>query len=182
MPRIAVRKKSRILFFIHELALYASQIFIFFLVAVFASDFLKSEERLVDFSKARLNDGTGLEFIYVFIATFTVIGILKMLEEFISSRVIKDVLLDVVKEVPKIIYLFGSTATSVMIASALYLYQNPDPKTPLKGMVVVTIIFTAVIFIYGSTASYMLKRKSHILNEKKPNKPSKKDAASGASS
>ena len=167
MTRIPVYKKTTPIFILHEFGLYLSQMIVFCLVGVFASDFLKNEERLVAYADTRINENSGLELLYILFATLSVIGLLKVIDEVIEHRVIKSLITDVVNEIPKIIYFFGSSVAGVMAAMALFLNNNPDHPEPASKFAAIGVFFAILMFIYGAGMSYLLKKKTHI---KRPNK------------
>ena len=167
MTRIPVYKKTTPIFILHELGLYLSQIIVFCIVGILASDFLKNEERLVAYANTRINENSWLELFYIMFATLSVIGLLKVIDEVIEHRVIKSLITDVVNEIPKIIYFFGSSVAGVIAAIALFLNNNTEHSEPAAKFVFIGVFFAVIMFIYGAGMSYLLKKKTHI---KRPNK------------
>lgn len=167
MTRIPVYKKTTLIFIIHELGLYLSQVIVFLLVGIFASDFLKNEELLVAYANTRINENSMLELFYILFATLSVIGLLKVIDEVIEHGIIKSLITDVVNEIPKVIYFFGSSVAGVMVAIALFLNNNPDHSEPAEKFAAMGVFFAMLMFFYGAGMSYLLKKKTHI---KRPNK------------
>lgn len=56
--KVELYKQSLSRFIFSELIVFLSQVTIFFVVAVLTSDFLGSEEKLLAFSKQKINDGS----------------------------------------------------------------------------------------------------------------------------
>jgi len=167
MTRIPVYRKTTPVFILHEFGLYLSQVIVFCIVGIFASDFFKNEDRLVAYANTRINENSGLELLYVLFATLSVIGILKVIDEVIEHRLLKSLITDVINEIPKIIYFFGSSVAGVMLAIMLFLHNNPSNQKPALKFAVIGVSFAVIMFIYGAGMSYLLKKKTYI---KRPNK------------
>lgn len=168
MEKIDQYKQSFWMFVFSELIIFLSQVAVFFMVAVFTSNFLSSEEKLVSFSEQKINNGSLGELALTFLAILVVIGLFTTLGRVFENKYIEHHVSEVLCEMPKTIYVFGSAATGVMLAITLFIYLNPDAKTSVKDLVALTLAFSFMIFIYGCAFSYAFKRKTHIVT-----KPSK---------
>lgn len=162
MARIAVQKKTIPIFFLHEFFLYASQLLVFCIVGLFASDFLTDESRLVQYSQTRINENTTIQFVYIFFATFCVIGFLKVIDQASNSRLLKNLITDVVQGIPNLIYVFGSSVGGVMMSIAMFLAANPKDPNNALSFGVAGVIFSIIMFFYGAILSYWLKKDTHI--------------------
>ena len=162
MKRIPIYRKTPQIFILHEFGLYFSQIIIFSIVGIFASDFLKNEDRLVAYVNTRFNGNSPLEFLYVIFATLSVIGVLKVIDEVVEHKVLKGLITDVVNEIPKIIYFFGSSVAGLMLTITMFLYKNPNQEDPVLKFALFGVFFAVVMFVYGALMIYFLKKKTYI--------------------
>ncbi len=168
MEKIDQYKQSIGYFILSEFIIFLSQVAVFFMVAVCTSNFLSSEEKLVAFSEQKINDGSLNELGLTFIAIMVVIGFFATLGRVFDNKYVERYVNEVLCEMPKTIYVFGSAATGVMLAITLFVHLNPDVETSAKSYAVITFMFAFLMFIYGCGFSYAFKRKTHIVT--KPNK------------
>lgn len=164
MEKVELYKQSLSRFIFSELIVFLSQVAIFFVVAVLTSDFLGSEEKLLAFSKQKINDGSFGEIGLTFLAIIFVTGIFTTIGKVIDNKIIGEFIDEILYEMPKTIYVFGSAATGAMLAASLYIQMNPDAnsETGAISFAVLTFLFAIMIFLYGCAFSYALKRKTHI--------------------
>lgn len=168
MEKIDQYKQSVGKFIFSEFVIFMSQVAVFFMVAVFTSNFLNSEERLVAFSEQKINDGTTAELGLTFLAILVVIGFFAALGRIFDNKYVEYYVNEVLCEMPKTIYVFGSAITGTMLAIALFAHLHPTDEVNAKGFAIFSAVFAFTMFIYGCGLSYAFKRKTHVL--KMPNK------------
>ena len=102
-----------------EFFVFASQVIVIFLVTFFTTDMLSNETRLTEFVAGNLNVNTMTELgLTLFAATF-VFGVVAIAKEVASAPIVELVASEVLAEIPRTIYLFGSTITAVTVAVAI---------------------------------------------------------------
>ncbi len=162
MEKIEQYKQSWVKFIVSEFIVFLSQIAVFFMVAVFTSNFLNSEEKLVAFSKQKINDGSLTEIGLTFLAILVVIGFFTTLGRIFDNKNVDYFVNEVLYEMPKTIYFFGSAVTGVMLAISLFMFLNPTPEASPQGFGLLTLFFALMVFLYGCGFSYAFKHKTHI--------------------
>ncbi|MGP9677842.1 hypothetical protein ACT3TC_04240 [Halomonas sp. AOP27-A1-41] len=163
MEKVDQYKKSVVKFVFREFVIFMSQIAVFFMVAVFTSNFLNSEEKLVAFSEQKINDGSLAELGLTFLAILVVIGLFSALGRIFDNKYLDYYVNEVLCEMPKTIYVFGSAATGAMLAISLFAHLHTTNEVNAKGFVLLSALFAFMVFIYGCGFSYAFKRKTHIL-------------------
>ncbi|WP_264876020.1 hypothetical protein [Vibrio agarivorans] len=179
MDRIDRPKQTKFQFFAKELVVFVSQILVFFVVAVLTSSFLSNEQALTEFASTKINDGSLKELLLTFVAIFFVVGCFTTIQRLTDSEVINDFIDEVLFEIPKTIYFFGSSLSGVMLAISMFLLFDESNEGSTEKYFAVTIVFAIMAFIYGSTLSYKLKKKTHILSYE-TNKKFKSDSQRSA--
>lgn len=165
MEKIDIFKQSPGKFIFNEFIIFTSQIFIFFIVAVFTSDFLRSEDRLVKYAELKINSGSMIELGLTFTAVFVVIGCLSAIGKVFSNKIVDSYIHEILCEIPKTIYFFGSSVTGVMLAISLFIYRNPQPQSTPDHFAFLASIFALAAFLYGCGISYAFKRKTHVISK-----------------
>lgn len=163
MEKIEQYKQTVAKFIFGEFVIFISQVFVFFIVAVFTSDFFNSEERLVSFSEQKINSGSLAQLGLTFLAILIVIGLFSALGRIFDNKSIEYYVNEILCEMPKTIYVFGSAATGAMLAMSLFAQLNHADEVSANRFAVVTLIFALTVFAYGCGFSYAFKRKTHIL-------------------
>ena len=74
MEKIEQYKQSPHEFIFSEFVVFVSQIFMFFMVTIFVSNFLNNEDKLINFLNQKINDGTIGDLILSLLAILIVIG------------------------------------------------------------------------------------------------------------
>ena len=152
-----------LMFFVTELFVFLSQIFIFFIVAAFSSDFLRNEDRLVEFATAKINAHTMPEIGLTLLAITVALGVLAFISRIASSTIVEIISNEVLNEAPRTIYFFGSTISATILAIAIFLSNHPQATADTKaasaffGMSVGAAIIS---FAYGCGLSYLLKQRA----------------------
>lgn len=161
---LIIEKKTTSEFIFTELAIYLSQIFMFFVVAALTSNMLRDEASLTNYMNARINDHSLEEVGYIIVATLLTIGIFSALSRIIKfSGWLEGLSDEVLNEIPRTIYFFGSSVTGAMVAAAIFLHNHPSVKAPAIGYwLFMAFVFGLGAFLYGCGASYAFKRKTHV--------------------
>ncbi len=126
------------------------------MVTVFVTNFLSSEEKLVQFSSQKINDGTLSELGLTFVAILIVIGIFSAIGRVFENKYVEYYVNEILCEMPKTIYFFGSSITGVMLAISLFLSINPIEIESAQGFTSMSIFFATMSFLYGCAFSYAL--------------------------
>jgi len=152
--------KDGISFVFIELCVFAAQVLVIFIVAYFISDSLSSEERLMEFVNGKVNMHTIKELgLTLFSVTF-VLGLLALTKEVVPSSYVEKVSGEVLLELPRTIYLFGSSITASTIAIAFFLSSHPQAATqPAVGYFGLSAFFALSFFGYGCGAKVLLLSK-----------------------
>lgn len=177
MEKVEQYKRSFGSFVLSEFIIFLSQIAMFFMVALFTSHFLKSEERLAAFAKQKIGDGTLSELGLTFLAILVVIGLFSAVGKVFDNKYVDSYVSEVFFEMPKTIYVFGSAATGTMLAISLFIHLNPEEGASAPSFAGLSLVFAFIMFLYGCGFSYAFKRKTHILSEPRNAIPPGADAA-----
>lgn len=151
-----------------ELCVFLSQFFVFFIVTFFISNMLNDEDKLTDFVSGKLNGSTSLEIFLTLFAITSVIGLLFFIREMTISGFAEKVAREVIRELPRTIYLFGSSISAVTIAAALFLLMNPESMEEVEegsdlgvgGIVAMSLFIGGSFFAYGLAIKCGLNRKA----------------------
>ncbi|CAM3797579.1 hypothetical protein [Vibrio aquimaris] len=163
MEKVDQHKQTVVEFVFSELIIFLSQITVFFMVAVFTSNFLHNKEKLLSFSAQKINDGTLTELGLTFLAILVVIGLFSALGWIFDNKYVEQYVREILCEMPKTIYVFGSAATGAMLAISLFSHIHPTSATNAKSFAMLSVFFAFIVFLYGCGFSYAFKRKTHIL-------------------
>lgn len=151
-------------FIFTELCIFSSQVFVFFLVAVFTSDFLRNEERLNEFSISKVNGNTMTELGLTLLAITVALGVLTILSALASSKFIERLSHEILQELPRTIYFFGSSITAITIAVAVFIDNHPTASTkPASGFAAIAVFFALSFFTYGCGLKALLLAKERRL-------------------
>lgn len=147
---LEINQPSNLDFIITELFVFLSQVFVFFLVTVFTSDFLRNEERLAEFIKSKINSHTWGELGFTLLAITVALGVIAIIKEMASSKFVGNIAREVINELPRTIYVFGSSITAMMLAVAVFYYnQPPAASKQAQSFFVMAGLFAIATFTYG---------------------------------
>lgn len=154
--------KDGILFVFIELCVFSAQVLVIFLVAFFISDSLSSEERLTEFVTGKINMHTMKELGFTLFAATFVLGLLTLIKEVAPSSYVEKITGEILLELPRTIYLFGSSITASMVAVAFFLSGHPQAATqPASGYFLLSALFALSFFAYGCIAkAFLLARRA----------------------
>lgn len=164
MEKIEQQKQTIEKFILSEFVVFLSQVVVFFMVAVFTSNFLNNEDKLAAFASQKINNGSIGELGLTLLATLVVIGFFAAVGRIFDNRYVDFYVHEVLCEMPKTIYFFGSAATGTMLAISLFFHLNPTENSSAQVFVVLSLYFAFLCFLYGCVLSYAFKRKTHILD------------------
>lgn len=143
-----------------EFCVFAAQVLVFFIVSYFISDSLSSEDRLTEYIKLKMNTNTMSELGLTLFSTTFVLGLLTLIKEVSSSAFVEKISGEVLFELPRTIYLFGSSITAATIAIALFISSHPQAAPhPASGYFGLSAFFAISFFAYGCGAKAMLMSK-----------------------
>ncbi|HEH9413341.1 hypothetical protein [Aeromonas salmonicida] len=172
MDSIDKPKQTTRQFLTKEFVVFTSQILVFFFVAVLTSSFLSDEKALAELAATKINNGSLKELLLTFSAILFVIGCFTTVQKLTDSELVNELIDEILFELPKTIYFFGSSISGVMLALATFIaFSTTEDNNSTKGYFIITIMFAIMAFCYGATVSYLLKRKTQIA----PPKPDKAD-------
>ncbi|NWN90302.1 hypothetical protein HLV39_02160 [Marinobacter adhaerens] len=163
MERVEQCKQTVGKFVFSEFVIFLSQIAVFFMVAVFTSNFLNSEDALVEFANQKINSGALSEIGLTFLAILMVIGLFSAVGKVFDNKYVDSYVDEVLREMPKTIYVFGSAATGTMLAISLFIHLHPETGPSAQGVAFLSLFFAFVAFVYGCGFSFAFKRKTHII-------------------
>lgn len=143
-----------------EFCVFSAQVLTIFIVAYFISDSLASEERLTQFVTGKVNTHTMKELGLTLFAVTFVLGVLALIKEIVSSNYAEKVSTEVLLELPRTIYLFGSSITASTIAIAFFLSSHPEATSqPASGYFWLSAFFALSFFGYGCGAKALFLSK-----------------------
>jgi len=164
---------KKVEFIFIELCVFLSQAVVIFLVTFFISDMLKNEDMLTDFVSSKLNATTLSELgLTIFAVTF-VLGLLYIVKEMTMSGLAERVASEVINELPRTIYLFGSSISAVTTAVAIFLWKHPESLAEVEekssldpvSFFGLSLFIGASFFVYGLLIKFGLRRKSQKLKD-----------------
>ncbi len=159
-----VAKQTLTMFVVTEFCVYLSQILMFFLVAVMASNLLRDEAHLVAYIKAKLNDGSLTEVLATLLAIAATMGFISALTRAApSSELLQRVADEVLSDAPRTAYVFGSGVAGTLFAVALFLHNQPESQavTAVRAATI-ALMWSVIGFAYGCGFAYAFKHKTHI--------------------
>lgn len=144
-------------FFLIELATFICQMFIFFMVAVVISVFLSDKDRLVAYASSRLGDIAIQELVTVIFVSFAIVGVLYPLSNRHLSRWAERLIERVLQDIPRTIYLFGSSVAGVLLAICIFSLRSGDPSIVATSSAFLSIVSAIAFFAWGCLISFYLK-------------------------
>ena len=152
------------MFVITELCVYASQVLMFFLVAVLTSNLLRDEKQLVNYMTSKVNENTTFEVFATMLAIAATLGIIACIAKAAPETSLLVRLADeVLAEAPRTAYVFGSGVSGTLLAVALYKHWHPEVQSPPVAFWLFAALFSALAgFMYGCLFAYAFKHKAHI--------------------
>lgn len=143
-------------FFLIEISIFLTQILIFFFVAFFISHMFSNETRFTEFINGKLNTQTLPELGITFIVFLAVLGGLNLLDDKQTNPLLEKIIREVKNDLPRMIYLFGSSITATTLAVAAYVYVNPQESIKPLNYFFHASFFAINFFVYGCVMKYYL--------------------------
>ncbi len=148
-------------FYATELMVFLSQVAVIFLVAFFTTDLLRNETRLAEFAAAKINGSTMGEIGLTLVAITLWLGVLTVFKEFVESPLLAKIFTEVLAELPRTIYFFGSSISAVVLAIAFYTVSHPESSSkPAYGYFSIAGWLALTAFIYGCGLKALLTSKA----------------------
>lgn len=152
-------------FFITEALVFVSQVVVFFLVAFFTSDLLRNEERLAEFAASKINNNTISELGLTLLAITFALGSITFIKEVAPpSGIIERLSREVLHELPRTIYFFGSSLTAITLATAIFISNHPQPNSKPAVFVFMSSFSAITAFVYGCGLKTLLIKKERQKN------------------
>jgi hypothetical protein len=142
-----------------EFAVFLAQTAVFFLVAVFLSHFLESRELLNAYTEAKLGKHLMAEFWLTLLGIVVVLGMLSLVAGIAHTNALGRLSAEVLQEVPRTIYFFGSTLTGTAFAWVVREWAYGTRSEAINALSVGTT-FAAAAFATGFLLKALLNRES----------------------
>lgn len=164
-PTLTQTGKLNASFYFTELLIFLSQVIVIFLVAFFTTDLLRNETRLEEFANAKINNSTMSEIGLTLLAITLWLGVLTIIKEFADSSFLSKLSGEILNELPRTIYFFGSSITAAILAIAVYTMNHPASHAkPASGYFLLAAWLALVAFIYGCGLKALLTVKARKKN------------------
>jgi len=148
--------------FLTELAIYVAQLLIFALIALLVSGFLTDEATLHRILEERINDLSLRELAATLISVFAMIGILSFIKDRTGAKFLDEIMSSVYEELPRTIYLFGSSVGGTLITLSFYLISSsksqPGDIRLGYGTIMLALLFSIAFFFTGYICKIKAKR------------------------
>jgi len=163
---ITHKKKTIAEFVATEFSIYLSQTLMFFIINSLTSAMLSNEKRLVTYMNTKAYENLLGEVGFTAFAVSITLGILLVITKSMpSSSWLRSLSTEVLNESPRTIYFLGSSISGMLLTAAVFVSRNPEVEPPLTvAWLAIFLIFNLSAFFYGCLASYIFKRKTHIIN------------------
>lgn len=152
-------------FLLSEASVYLSQLMMFLLVAVITTNVARDEKALIAAVNSRINANSLVDLIATLIAIMATIGAVYVLKQALTYFPSIDRLLEeVMNELPRVIYVFGSGISGTMFAVSFYIGAHPEEHDlPSLARWNSIAVATAILgFLYGYALSLAIKHKERI--------------------
>ena len=124
------------------------------------------EEALTGAVMTRLEANSGEEFLLTLVAITFVIGIFATIHYFSEIAFLSKIIVNIIEELPRIIYLFGANLAAVSLMIGFYLSKNPDGATEPARFYSLAAFFGVSMFVYGFLLRFIIQKKSHGFRKK----------------
>jgi hypothetical protein len=154
-PKIAQLLEVAVL----EFSVFLAQTAVFFLVAVFISHFLESRELLSAYTEAKLGKHLMAEFWFTLLGVVVVLGMLSLIAGIAHTNALGRLSVEVLQEVPRTIYFFGSTLTGTAFAWVVHEWAYGARSQAINALGAAAT-FAAAAFATGFILKALLNRRS----------------------
>lgn len=161
---ILIRKQSTKIFIATELCVYASQVLMFFFVAVLTSNLLRDEKQLLNYVNSKVNENTMFEVFATMMAIAATLGIIACIAKAAPETSILERIADeVLAEAPRTVYIFGSGVSGTLLAVTLHIHWYPEVQPQPVAFWLFAALYSALAgFMYGCLFAYAFKHKAQI--------------------
>ncbi len=143
-----------------EASLFMAQTMVFFLVAFFFSHFLSSKELLDKYTSLKFSEHLLPEFWFTMLGVIVVLGTLSLVAGFAGTTSLGVISAEVLQEVPRTIYFFGTTLTGTAMAWVMYHAIYGDTSSSLDAL-------KAVFVLSGGSFSFGIALKAGLNRTRK---------------
>lgn len=151
---------SKLEFFITELLVFVSLIATVGIVIFLLSDRFGNEGALTSTVMSKLQANSGEDFLLTLGATTFVIGIFAAIHFYSEIAFLSRVMVAVLEELPRIMYLFGANLTAATLIVGFYLAKYPDGVTQPSRLYSLAAFFGLSMFAYGFALRYKIQQKT----------------------
>jgi hypothetical protein len=161
MPSLPPAKTSdsTLQFIAIELAAFFFQVLVIFVVTFFISDMFDNSARLNEFLSGKINTNTMKEFFLTLFAVTFCFGLVAIAKEISSNQFVSAIADEVLNEIPRTIYVFGSTITAVALSAAIVSAGHAPAGSKANIGFGLAAFFATVFFTYGCGAKALLAAK-----------------------
>jgi len=160
---VVIPKQRTLMFVITELMIFFSQIMVFFFAAAITSNLLRDEKQLVSYMDSKINENMWYDILGTILAISAAIGVIACITKALAkSSLLERVADEVLNELPRTAYFFGSSTAGAMLAAALFIHHHPQDGTTSTFWLSKALLYGTVGFMYGCLFAYALKHKTHI--------------------
>lgn len=142
-----------------EFGVFLAQIVVFFLVAVFLSHFLESRELLSTYTEAKLGPHLTSEFWLTLLGVVVVLGFLSLIAGIAHTNALGRLSSEVLQEVPRTIYFFGSTAAGTAFAWTIHEWAHGTRAAAIDALGAAAI-FASGAFLAGFVLKALLSSRT----------------------
>ncbi|AYF15591.1 hypothetical protein P7M41_25560 [Vibrio parahaemolyticus] len=141
-----------------EVAIYISQIFLFFWITFLLSECLTSEEKLLEHIDGIISDDLIITMLYTVIASIITLGFIEFIAKGLSEvSFLKLVSDDVALSIGRAMYTLGSSITGACLATGIFSLIHYNTDLAVKYFWV-SLGIGFVMFLYGYFISYWCNR------------------------
>lgn len=145
-------------FILREAILYVAQIFIGFFVIFFLTHIFCDEEIVTSVINSKITPNILKELGYTILSITLALGVISLLQKITDNKFTDIILNEVMLEMPRAIYFFGSQMTSAIISLAIAVNLYPS-SIKSKEILFMAFVISFATFLYGCGLKYLLKRK-----------------------
>jgi magnesium-transporting ATPase (P-type) len=159
-PKTPANDFNKAHFIFIEFCIFISQVAVIFFVAFLISHMFSNETRFTEFISGKLNAQTTTELGLTLLAVTFVLGVLAILKQLEPSSLLEKIVNEVISELPRTIYLFGSSITAISLSIAVYAYIHPQETLKPLNFFAHAAFFALSFFTYGCLLKYYFLPKS----------------------
>lgn len=140
-----------------EASTYVSQVVVFCLVAILMSNLLQDEKVLTELITCRIGQTFWREIACTFLASLTWLGALLVTSACLPSKTWTRFIREVLNELPRTIYFFGSSVSGLLLAAAIAEWFHPALRHFAYEFSKAAVLWAFVAFLYGFMLKLMLQ-------------------------